>query len=161
MKPLTNKEIKVLKIVIAIGIAIIILCSYMGYPFVAFVILIVVLMLSSIFLNSPGQHKNGTTTKAKTNKEIKVIVIVIAIGIAIIILGLITGAPMFPYAAIVITSLVIMSIGAIILISPGQHKNGTTTKVIKVIVIVIAVVIAIIISSLFILFIWLCSVWPK
>ena len=76
---------------------------------------------------------------------------------------------MAPYAAIVITSIMIISLGAIILISPGQHKNGTTTKakikkVIKVIGIVIAVVIAviaIIISILNILFLWLYSAWPR
>ena len=70
---------------------------------------------------------------------------------------------------IVIPSIMIISLVAIFLASPGQHKNGTTTKakikkVIKVIGIVIAVVIAviaIIISILIILFLWLYSAWPR
>ena len=74
---------------------------------------------------------------------------------------------------IVIPSIMIISLVAIFLASPGQHKNGTTTKakikkVIKVIGIVIIAVVAVVIAviviiiiSFFIFIIWLSLVWPK
>jgi hypothetical protein len=112
MKALTEKEKIVSAIIIAIGIAIVIAIIINGlfmwapwYPGVAIVIMSIVIMiigmlLGAIFLDSLVQHKNGTTTKAKTKKVIKAIVIVIAVVIWVVI-------------AIIISSLFILIISGL------------------------------------------------